>query len=158
MVDKGQRNANVNGCCHLVMWWPPDRFGNSHQASGCRRRSAFRQAIRRAPNLGLSEARLESCLAWGQRKLHNHYYNGNLSDEELDTAIMVSAVYAMRLHYCAVEQTMPSAKVGAPGFPGDGWRVSICHAGIIWPIPTALSHQNNAAGLPPSDALPTGPT
>ena len=87
---------------------PPDRFGNSHQAPAGA--DPFRQAIRRTPNLGLSEARMESCLAWGQRKLHNHYYNGNLSDEELDTAIMVSAVYAMRLHYCAVEQTMPSAK------------------------------------------------
>ena len=45
---------------------PPDRFGNPHQAPAGA--DAFRQAIRRAPNLALGEARMEilPCLGTAQ--------------------------------------------------------------------------------------------
>ena len=71
---------------------PPDRFDNPHRSPNTG--ATFSDAIRRITGLTLSEGQINSCLYYGQQRLHNHFYHLNLTPQELQYSIGIATAYA----------------------------------------------------------------
>lgn len=87
---------------------PPDRFGNPHPAPNTNRtfNAAADRIMRRAElRRQLRTIDFAACLHNGQKRLHNHFYHGNLPALQMPNIIAISQGYAARLLQTAHEST-----------------------------------------------------
>ena len=77
----------------------PEHGTGDHHAPNTARR--FAAAANRVANDTLTASDLQACLANNQRSLHNHFYHGNLSEQELYDSLIKGFWHLIQLMQAA---------------------------------------------------------